>query len=58
MDALSDKLVDKVNVVLESVLRLLGVGDVAGVANDSLNDTAGFLGSINAKFELCSTVRC
>ena len=51
MDALRHKLVDEVKIVLQCVLGLLGIGDVARVANNSFNDATSLLGCINTEFK-------
>lgn len=52
MNALGYQLVNKVQVVLESVLCLLWVGNVTAVAYNSFADTAGLLGSIYTEPQL------
>lgn len=55
MDTLGHKLVHKVEVVLQGVLCLLWVRNIARVANDGLANTAGLLRSIDTKPQvLCS----
>ena len=50
VDTLLDELLDEVEVVLESVLGLVGARDIAAVANGGLDDTTGLLCCINAEF--------
>lgn len=52
MNALGYQLVNEVQVVLESVLCLLWVGNVTAVAYNSFADTAGLLGSIYTEPQL------
>ena len=52
MNTLGDKLVDEVKVVLESVLGLLGVGDITGVADNGFDNTTGLLSSVDTEFHL------
>ena len=52
VDALMYELVDEVKVVLERVLRLLGAGDIAAVADDSLTDTTGLLCGIDTELQV------
>lgn len=56
MYALGYQLVNKVQVILESVLRLLWVGNVAAVAYNSFADTAGLLSSIYTEPQLHRTL--
>ena len=52
VDAFGNKLVDEVKIVLQGILRLLRVGDIATVAHSSFHDTTSLLGSVNAEFHL------
>ena len=56
VDSLSDELVDKVEVVLQRVFGLLGVGDITGVAHNGLDDTSSLLGSIDSKLHVFNVV--
>jgi hypothetical protein len=56
MDALPNELVGQIEVVLERVLRLLRVGDIARVTDGTLDDTAGFLGGVNTELEVLEIV--
>ena len=49
MDPLFDELIDEVQVVLECVLGLLGVSDIARVTDGCLDDTAGPFRRIDTK---------
>ena len=52
VDALSDELIDEVEVVVEGVLGLLGVRDITAVADDGLADTTGLLRGIDTELQL------
>lgn len=56
VDALLDELVDEVEVVLERVFGLLGVGQVTRVADGSLDDSAGLLGSVDTELHVLDKV--
>jgi hypothetical protein len=56
VDALVHELVDKLQVVLEGVLGLVRVRDVAGVADDGLADTARLLRSIDTELQVLDVV--
>lgn len=50
--AFRDELIDKVHVVLQSVLRVRRASNVPAVADNGFADTSSLLGSINTKFHL------
>jgi hypothetical protein len=52
VNTLGNELVDKVKVVLEGILGLLGVGNITAVADYSFANTTGFLGSVDTQFHL------
>lgn len=54
VDTLLHELVNEVEVVLESVLGLVGAGNIAAVADDGLDNTTGLLGGVNSEFHLQS----
>ena len=59
VDALSNELIDEVKIVLQRVLRLLRVGDIAAVADRSLDDTTCLLGGVNTELQLSNNqIRC
>lgn len=52
VDAFSDELVDEAQVVVESVLGLLGIRNVSAVADDGFANTTGLLRSVDTKLHL------
>ena len=52
VDTLLDELLDEVEVVLESVLGLVGARDITAVAHGGLDDTTGLLGGIDTQLHL------
>jgi hypothetical protein len=56
VNALLDELVGEVEVILERVLGLLGVGEITRVANGGLDDTSGLLGGIDTKLHVLDVV--
>lgn len=56
VDSLCNKLIDKVEVVLQVVLGLLGVGNVSGVTDDGLDDTSSLLGGIDSELHVVDIV--
>ena len=56
VNSLLDELVDQVEVVLEGVLGLLGVGEISRVADGSLDDSSGLLGSVDTELHVLDVV--
>ena len=56
VDALCNKLVDEVEVVLEGVFRLLWIGNITSVADNGLANTTSFLSGVNTKSQLYAHV--
>ena len=52
VNSFRDKLVHKVEIVVQSVLRPILVGDVSTVANDCLANTTSLLGRIDTELHL------
>lgn len=52
VDALSDELVDEAQVVVQSVLGLLGIRDVSAVADDGFANTSSLLRGVDTKLHL------
>ena len=52
VDTLLDELLDEVEVVLESVLGLVGARDITAIAHGGLDDTTGLLGGIDTELHL------
>ena len=56
MNTFRDELVDEVHVVLQRVLGLLGVRDIAAVADDGLDDTTRLLRGIDTETQVLDVV--
>ena len=56
VDAVLDKLLGEINVVIQRVLRLLGVRDVARVADGRLHDAVRLAHRIDAELEVIEVV--
>lgn len=56
VDAFLDERVGEVEVVLKSVLSLLGVGNVTRVTDSTLNNTTGLLGGIDTDLQVLKVV--
>lgn len=54
MDALFHELVNKLEVILQGVLLLVGACNIAAVTNDSLANTTSLLGGIDAESHLAT----
>ena len=52
VNTLRNELIDKVEVVVEGVLGLLGVGNITAVADDGLADTTGLLRGIDTELQV------
>lgn len=56
VDSLLHELVDEVEVVLEGVLRLLGVGEITRVADGSFDDSSSLLGGVDTELHVLDVV--
>lgn len=56
VDSLVDQLLSQVEVVVEGVFGLFGVGNIARVADGSLDNTSGFLGRVDTELQIVNIV--